>query len=71
MSVKLAVKQRLDTQAIPGDEQTTTGLVPQREGKHSAQMVYTLVAVLLVQVDDDFRVGCRVEPVPQTLEHLA
>ncbi len=47
------------------------GGIPDREGEHPAQLLEALRALLLVEVDDDFRVGVGAEPVPLRDERRA
>ena len=45
-------------------------LIPQREGKHPAELLHATGAVLLVRVDDHLSIAVGGEPVPQLNEPL-
>src|SRR5689334_2420748 len=60
----LKVVERLDTDPVPGQEESAARLVPDREGEHSAKPLDTTLAPLLVGVDDCLGVGMRLEAVP-------
>ena len=50
--VGLAIVERLDSYSIPSQEQRPLVRIPNREGKHSAEMLEALNTMFLVQVDD-------------------
>src|ERR1051325_2290682 len=65
------VIKRLDAETIARDEQLTFPAIPDRESKHAAQVLYTRIAVLLVQVQDRFRVAVCLINVASIFQHLA
>ncbi len=60
--------QRLDPDSVARKQQLTPPTVPQRKRKHAAQVVDTVRAVLLVQVDDDLRVSAGPKAVTPGLQ---
>src|SRR5215217_2268403 len=55
--VKHAPVKRLLSEAIARDQQTASAAIPQSEGKHAVELADHSVAVLFVQVRQDFGVG--------------
>ena len=64
------VRERLDAEAVAGDEQSLAGRIPDREGEHAAQVLHDVVAVLLVAVDDRLGIGARPELVATVLQGI-
>ena len=64
----VGVIQRLDPQAVSGQEQQAATLVPQREGEHAAELLHATRAVFLVEMGDRLGIGGRVEGVAAGLE---
>ena len=58
-----AIVERLDSNPVSRQKQSLRVLIPDGEGKHSAQLLQTLGPELLVQMDDHFRVALRLENV--------
>jgi len=71
LAVDLGEEELLDADAVAGQQQTLTPIIPDREGEHAAQMGDAVVAPLLVGVDDRLGVGRGGEPVAVGLELLA
>ena len=69
-AVDLRVVERLDAQAIAGQQQPLVPHVPDREREHAAQMVDAPRAVVLVEVDDRFGVAVGAERVAGAHELL-
>ena len=63
--------QRLDTEAVSGEDQTLPAIVPDGERKHTAQVFHTTPSVLLVQMDDCLRIAMGPEIVPPRLQAAA
>ncbi len=61
--VRTVDEQRLLAGPIARDRQATVALVPDRQREHPVELVDGVGALLLVQVDDRFRVALRSEPV--------
>src|SRR5580658_870567 len=68
------VIEGLDSQAVPRDEQPPRTPIPDRKRKHTAQFLNAFRAILLVKMNDGFRVAMRTEavaardqPFPQNL----
>src|SRR5208337_648156 len=57
------VVQRLLSQPVTGKQQTPVPLIEQGEGKHTSELVNTIRSKVLVEMDDDFRVGIGPETV--------
>ena len=53
----MAVVERLDPEAVAGQQQAPLALVPEREREHAPQPLDEGVAVLLVEVDQDLGVA--------------
>src|SRR5882757_381765 len=51
------VIERLDPEAIAGNEECLLISVPDREREHAAQILHALGSVLLIEVNDGFRVA--------------
>src|SRR5215813_11764262 len=47
----------LDTQAVASDKQIPIAPVPNREGKHSAQMLNAILTIFFVKMDDGFGIA--------------
>ena len=60
----LGVVQRLDADAVAGEEQRAAPSIPQRDAEHPAQVRERVLAPLLVGVHDGLGIGIRVERVP-------
>ena len=60
--------QRLDPEPVPRQQEPPPRPVPQGDREHPPQPPHQVVAVLLVEVDDDLRVAVRPEPVPPRLQ---
>ena len=63
IAVDLRVVERLDAQTIAREKQLPPPFVPDREGKHAAQIPDGLRAEVLVQMDDRFRIAFGAEHV--------
>src|SRR2546425_2996161 len=66
--------QRLDAEAVAGQEQRSRGRVPDREREHATQPLHALRAVLLVEMQDRLGValsGERMSPRDQHAPELA
>ena len=70
-AVAMKEEKRLLTDMIAREKQAASRTVPNRESEHTAQIAHTVSAVLFVQMDDDFRVGGRLESVTRSLEFAA
>ncbi len=66
--VEQGVEQRLDAEAVAGQEQGFAVAVPQGEGEHAAEAVDAALAPGFPGVDDDFGVAAGVEDVAQRLQ---
>ena len=53
--------QRLDPQPIAGQDEPAPGGVPERDGEHAVERAHEVEALLLVEMNDDFRIRARVE----------
>jgi len=53
--------ERLDPQPIAGQDEPAPAGIPQRDGEHAVERAHELEALLLVEMNDDFRVAARVE----------
>ena len=62
------VVERLDPHPVPSHEETAAGVVPDGKGEHAVQVVDAGIAMLLVEVQDDLRVGTGPEAVSGLLE---
>src|SRR5690349_23924087 len=71
LPVDVSVQQRLFTDAIAREKQFLRAFVPDREGKHAAQVIRAVSAELIVSVNDGFGVAVGVERVAQLFELLA
>src|SRR5262245_18719111 len=59
------VIERFHTQSIARDEQLLSPLVPDSKGKHPSQIVNTISAVLLIEMEDCFSVAmCLIDVTP-------
>ncbi len=67
-AVDRRIVQRLDADAVAREKQRLRSGIPDRQAEHAAQPRDGVAPPLLVCVDDRFRVGGRVEPVPVRLE---
>ena len=65
---RLGVVERLDPEAIAGQEQLLATLVPDRDREHPVEALDAPRAFLLVEVDDRLGVGVRAVAVPLGLE---
>ena len=63
-----AVVERLDPEAVTGQQQAPLARVPDRQGEHPAQPLEEGVAVLLVEVDEHLGVGGGGEAVSPPLQ---
>jgi hypothetical protein len=61
------VIERLDAEPITDEHESLSRLVPQRDGEHSPEVMNEIRAVLLVEMDDRFRIGIGGEAVPESL----
>src|SRR4051794_8020346 len=52
----MRVEQRLFADPVPGKEQRSVILVPDSEGEHPTQMLQTLNAVSIIEMNDHLRV---------------
>ncbi len=66
-----AVVERLDPEAVAGEQQALLALVPDRHREHAAQPLGEALAVLLVEVDEHLGVGGGAEAVAAALELTA
>src|SRR5690348_5797933 len=57
--------ERLDANSVAGQHQAALAMVPQREGKHSAQIFQQAGPVLFIEMQDNFRVRGGAELVPR------
>src|SRR4051794_7830321 len=64
------IEQRLDAEAVAGSEEPAAVLVPKHEGEFTAQVLDTVDAVVLIEVESDFAVGTRGEAMPALLQFL-
>jgi hypothetical protein len=55
---------------VPGQKESVSFFIPDREGEHSPEVLYALLAMFLVQVKDDFDVGPGLESMPGLLKVL-
>jgi len=69
-SVPYRVVQRPDAEPVPRNEQALAAAVPERKGKLAVEPRKAGEPILFEQVEDDLRVGVRVEPVPVSDEFL-
>src|SRR5262249_3723222 len=60
--------QRFLSGAIAGQHEALLFAIPDRDREHPAQTAHEVIAVLLVQMDDDLRVRARGEAVTASLE---
>ena len=60
----LGVVERLDPDAVAGEEERAAPSIPERDAEHPAQVRERVLAPLLVGVHDGFGVGIGVERVP-------
>ena len=67
-TVPAPVIERLLPHPVPGQEEAAPTRVPDREGEHPSECVDTLVAHLLVEMDDNLAIGPALESVPLRLE---
>src|SRR5439155_3854837 len=65
------VIQRLDSQPVARQEQLRAARVPDREGKHTAQVSHAVFAEGVVGVEDRFGVARRAEPISPGCELIA
>src|SRR5574341_508975 len=68
---RLCVKQRFLANSIPREKKRLGTLIPNRERKHAAQMLWAIGAILFVSGNDRFRVAIGIELVAKLLELLA
>src|SRR5579862_986501 len=54
-----AVVKRLDSEPVASDEKSFALRVPDSKGKHSAQVLHTILAVLLVKMNDGLCIALR------------
>ena len=54
-----SINQGLLPHAVPGQKQRPPPVIPNREGKHSAQMIDAVIAPFLVGMHDALGIGCR------------
>src|SRR5215471_9974904 len=71
LSVDVPVVERLDPVGVTGEHETTTARVPDGGREHPAQALGEAGPVLLVEVDERFRVAARPQLVARTLELAA
>src|SRR4051812_46650304 len=64
----LVIIKRLYSETVSHQKKLLPLSIPQREGKHSAEMIHAPVAVFLVGMDNGFRVGSRSELVSTVRE---
>src|SRR6185312_12949664 len=62
------VINELDAEWIAGDDQALLPGVPDRQSKHSIQMIQNIVTPLLISVNNDFCVARRPEDMPKSLQ---
>lgn len=60
---RCGIIKRLHSDAVAGDQQRIASGIPQCESEYSIELAERAVAVLQVQVEDDFRVGSVAEAV--------
>jgi hypothetical protein len=68
LAIAHVVVERLDADAVARDPQQLLARIPDRKREHPAQLLHRLDAVLLVRVDDDFRIRPALEQVPAPFE---
>src|SRR6185436_17533388 len=71
LPVYLCIKQRLLPHAIAREKQFLPTRIPDREGKHPAQVFWTVSAKLVVGMNDGFGVAVGVERVAKVFQLLA
>src|ERR1019366_7074829 len=54
-----AVVEGLDSKAVPRRKNHALTAIPNHEGEHATQVLHAVTAILLIQVDDGFRVAAR------------
>src|SRR5688572_33248 len=64
----LGVIKRLDSQTITRHEQLPLASVPDGKPEHASELVHAVLTKLLIQMDDDFAIAGRGEPVTLLLE---
>ena len=62
------VVERLDAEPVTDEHEGLSRLVPQRDGEHSPEVMDEVRTVLLVEMDDRFRIGIGGETVPAGLQ---
>src|ERR671913_314111 len=67
----MRIQQWFLTDAIAGEKQFLRSFVPDREGKHAAQVFRTVNAILIVSVNDRFRIAVGVKGVTKLFQLLA
>src|SRR5207249_4662088 len=65
------VEQGLDPQPVSGQEERLSVSVPEREREYSAQVLDTRLAVILIQMYQDFGVAFGLKPMPLCYERVA
>jgi hypothetical protein len=68
LPVDFGVEQRLFSDPVPRQKELLGAFVPDGEGKHAAQVLGAVSAILVVGVDDGFGVAVGVESVTQLFE---
>ena len=61
------IVQRLDPDAVPGQQQRLPFRIPERQGEHAVHPVQEAGPLPLVEVEQDLRVSSREEPLPMQL----
>ena len=71
LTIYLGVEQRFLADSIARDEKFLGSLVPNCKRKHSAQVLWTVGAILIVGMNDRFGVAVGIKLVAEFLEFLA
>jgi hypothetical protein len=53
---------------VPGQKESVSVFVPDREGEHSPEVLDTILPVVLVEMKDDFDIGLGLELMPCLLK---
>ena len=62
------VVERLDAEPVTDEHEGLSRLVPQRDGEHPPEVMDEVRTVLLVEMNDRFRIGIGGETVPASLQ---
>src|SRR5215472_303548 len=61
ISILNGIKQRLFADSVSRQQQSLRSIVPEGEGKHSAQSLRGIASILLVRVNNDFSIAACIE----------